>query len=41
MTSVCLLSEEATKEAIAKFPYKIDFVFDDIATLLQAMRGTL
>lgn len=41
MTSVCLLSGEATKETIAKFPYKIDFVFDDIATLLQAMRGTL
>jgi hypothetical protein len=41
MTSICLLSGEATKESISKFPYKIDFVFDDIATLLKAMKGTL
>ncbi|MFA5235653.1 MAG: HAD-IIA family hydrolase [Bacilli bacterium] len=41
MTSVCLLSGEATETAISKFPYTIDYVFKDISSLLRAMKGKL
>jgi HAD superfamily hydrolase (TIGR01450 family) len=41
MTSICLLSGEATTESIKKFPYRIDYVFKDISSLYQAMKGTL
>ncbi len=41
MTSICLLSGEATEASIKKFPYPIDYVFKDISSLLKAMKGTL
>ena len=41
MTSVCVLSGEADTEAIARFPYTIDYVFENIAALHEAMKGNV
>jgi HAD superfamily hydrolase (TIGR01450 family) len=39
MTSVLVLSGEATKDTLSKFPHKVDYVFDDIAAMYRAMKG--
>ncbi len=41
MTSILVLSGEATLEDVEQFPHNIDYVVADIATLLKKMRGTL
>jgi len=38
MTSVCVLSGEATPDTIKKFKYQIDYVVKDVAALLAALR---
>lgn len=41
MTSVLVLSGEATKATLAKFPHQVDYVFDDVASMYRAMKGSV
>lgn len=41
MTSVLVLSGEATRDTLARFPYTIDYVFDNVSMMYRTMKGAL
>ncbi len=41
MTAVCLLSGEATLEDIKRYPHTLDYVFENIQSLYEAMKASL